>query len=128
MVKEAAVYHEEDAKRRDEAQTRNKSNTELDTAERTLRELAERIPLDQQRKLRDAVERLRLSLQTYDLQKIKEDTKLLQDVMFAISTDAYFSVTGGDEKVGAAAKAAVEAGTISVDEPSEEDLFNWFKK
>jgi molecular chaperone DnaK len=128
MVKEAAVYQEEDSKRRDEAQTRNKSNVELDTAERTIRDLGDKLPLDQQRKLRDCIERLRMSLQTYDLQKIKEDTKLLQDTMFAISTDAYFSATGGSEKVGSAAKAAQQTGTISVEEPSEEDLFNWFKK
>jgi len=128
MVKEAAIYQEEDAKRREEAQIRNKANVEVDTAERTLRELSEKIPLDQQRKMRDSIERLRMSLQTYDIPKIKDDTKALQDVMYSISTEAYFAVGGGGkEAVGAAAKGR-GAGNIEVDEPSEEDLFNWFKK
>ena len=129
MVKEAAVYQEEDAKRRDEAQTRNKSNVELDTAERTLRDLSERVPLEMQRKVRDCIERLRVSLQTYDIPRIKDDTKVLQDALFAISTETYLAAPGGSEKAGAAAKAAGHSsGNLVVDEPSEEDLFNWFKK
>ena len=72
MVKDAAIYAEEDAKRRQESQARNKANIELDTAERTLRELGEQMSFDQQKRLRDAIERLRGSLQTYDTEKIKE--------------------------------------------------------
>ncbi|MBI3926538.1 MAG: molecular chaperone DnaK [Armatimonadetes bacterium] len=157
MVKEAAIYAEEDAKRRSEAQARNKANIELDTAERTLRELADQMTFDQQRRLRDCIERLRMSLQTYETDKIKDDTKLLQDAMYAVSTEAYLT-TGGARAADAAAKAGVvttgmgggfgshgmghsdreTAATAPVgggsgggggeEEPSEEDLFGWFKK
>jgi molecular chaperone DnaK len=127
MVKEAAIYAEEDGKRREEAQARNKANIELDTAEKTLRELSDRIPIEQQRRLRDCIERLRMSLQTYDTQKIKEDTKTLQDAMFSMSTEAYLAV-GGDRVAGAAGKYAPSVGKIETDEPSEDDLFGWFKK
>jgi len=126
MVKEAAIYAEEDAKRRDELQARNKGNIEIDTAERTLRELADRIPLEQQRKLRDCIDRLRMSLQTYDTEKIKADTKLLTDAMFAISTEAYLA-TGTGKVAGQDESLKIEG--ISVDEePTEEDLFGWFQK
>ncbi len=124
MVKEAAIYAEEDAKRREEAQARNKANIEIDTAERTLRELADRIPLEQQRKLRDRIDRLRMSLQTYDTEKIKQDTKALTDALFAISTEAYLA-TGTGKVTGHEAK--VEAATEE-EEPSEEDLFGWFQQ
>jgi molecular chaperone DnaK len=139
MVKEAAIYAEEDAKRRDEAQARNKANIEIDTAERTLRELAERIPIEQQRKLRDAVDRLRMSLQTYDTEKIKTDTKLLTDFMFAISTEAYLA-TGTGRVAGTEfftpvhhhedepKKAATPKKPVEEEEPSEEDLFGWFQQ
>jgi len=124
MVKEAAIYAEDDAKRREESQGRNKANIEIDTAERTLRELAEKIPLAQQRRLRDHIDRLRMSLQTYDLEKIKQDTKSLTDTMFNISTDAYLSIgTGkveGHEDKGETIQMAEEV--------SEEDLFGWFQK
>jgi len=125
MVKEAAVYAEEDGKRREESTTRNKANIELDTAERTLRDLGEQIPVEQQRKLRDAIDRLRMSLQTYELQKISQDTKALQDQLFAVSTDAYYSLETGKVAGG---KPGAGSVTVSSDEPSEEDLFGWFKK
>lgn len=139
MVKDAAIYAEEDAKRRTEAQARNKANIELDTAERQLRELGEQMSFDQQKRLRDAIERLRGSLQTYDTDKIKEDTKVLQDAMYAVSTEAYLSV--GGEKAhqaarqagytpttssgGAGGEGAAEGGS---EEPSDQDLFGWFQQ
>ncbi|MGE0490610.1 MAG: molecular chaperone DnaK [Vulcanimicrobiota bacterium] len=145
MVKEAAIYAEEDAKRRSEAQARNKANIELDTAERTLRELSDQMTFEQQRRLRDSIERLRMSLQTYDNDKIKEDTKALQDAMYAVSTEAYLS-TGSTRAADAASKAGIKvdgSGPASDDgievtagapaggggdDPSEEDLFGWFNK
>lgn len=140
MVKDAAIYAEEDAKRRTESQARNKANIELDTAERQLRELGEQMSFEQQKRLRDAIERLRGSLQTYDTEKIKEDTKVLQDAMYAVSTEAYMSVGGekareAAEKSGFAptARAATggggEAGAEGgAEEPSDQDLFGWFQQ
>lgn len=137
MVKDAAIYAEEDAKRRQESQARNKANIELDTAERTLRELGEQMSFEQQKRLRDAIERLRGSLQTYDTDKIKEDTKVLQDAMYAVSTEAYMSA-GGEKAAQAAARAGYTptASTAAsgagegggAEEPSEQDLFGWFQQ
>ncbi|MDQ7822024.1 MAG: molecular chaperone DnaK [Candidatus Eremiobacteraeota bacterium] len=133
MVKEAAIYAEEDGKRRDESQTRNKANIELDTAERTIRELSDKMSIDYQRQLREAIDRLRMSLQTYDIPKIKEDTKALQDVMYMVSTEAYLSIEGAKIPSafaggGGAAAAKKAKETITMDEPTEEDLFGWFQK
>lgn len=138
MVKDAAIYAEEDAKRRQESQARNKANIELDTAERQLRELGEQMSFDQQKRLRDAIERLRGSLQTYDTEKIKEDTKVLQDAMYAVSTEAYLSV-GGEKAKEAATRAGYTPTTSSggggggdagpgPEEPSDQDLFGWFQQ
>ena len=140
MVKDAAIYAEEDAKRRTESQARNKANIELDTAERQLRELGEQMSFEQQKRLRDAIERLRGSLQTYDTEKIKEDTKILQDAMYAVSTEAYLSV-GGEKAKEAASRAGYtptasgsgggageEGGEAGAEEPSDQDLFGWFQQ
>lgn len=134
MVKEAAVYAEEDAKRREESQTRNKANIELDTAERTIRELSDKISIDHQRTLRDHIDRLRMSLQTYDIEKIKEDTKALQDTMYLVSTEAYLTIEGAkipsSVTGGVTSSGGTRMGDVSsqADEPSEEDLFGWFQK
>ena len=138
MVKDAAIYAEEDAKRRQESQARNKANIELDTAERLLREFGEQMSFDQQKRLRDSIERLRSSLQTYDTDKIKEDTKTLQDAMFAVSTEQYMSV-GGEKAKEAATKSGYapptpssggdgEGGASAAEEPSDQDLFGWFQQ
>jgi molecular chaperone DnaK len=133
MVKEAAIYAEEDAKRRSEAQARNKANIELDTAERMLREMGNQMSFDHQRRLRDGIERLRASLQTYDTEKIKDDTKVLTDALYAVGTEAYLT-TGGERAADAARKAGIDTegmmggGGEASEEPSEEDLFSWFKK
>ncbi|MFN8612612.1 MAG: molecular chaperone DnaK [Vulcanimicrobiota bacterium] len=139
MVKDAAIYAEEDAKRRQESQARNKANIELDTAERQLRELGEQMSFDQQKRLRDSIERLRGSLQTYDTEKIKEDTKVLQDAMYAVSTEAYMSVGGEKAREaaeksgyaptrGAAGAAGGGDGEAAAEEPSDQDLFGWFQQ
>lgn len=153
MVKEAAIYAEEDARRRAEATVRNRANVELDTAERTMRELAQQMTFDQQRRLRDSIDRLRMALQTYENERIKECTKVLKDAMYAISTEAYLS-TGGARAADAAKKAGVDvdaamasagaggagspggggqdsaggAEAPAAEEPEDEDLFDWFNK
>lgn len=149
MVKDAAIYAEEDARRRAEATVRNRANVELDTAERTMRELSQQMTFDQQRRLRDSIDRLRMALQTYENERIKECTKVLKDAMYAISTEAYLS-TGGARAADAAKKAGVdvEAAKASAatggggapddgggapagaaaEEPEDEDLFDWFNK
>ncbi len=147
MVKEAAIYAEEDARRRAEATVRNRANVELDTAERTMRELSQQMTFDQQRRLRDSIDRLRMALQTYENERIKECTKVLKDAMYAISTEAYLS-TGGARAADAAKKAGVDVeaakaaasagagggddggggGGGAAEEPEDEDLFDWFNK
>lgn len=132
MVKEAAVYAEEDSRRREESTARNKANIELDTAEKTMRDLGEKISVEQQHQLRSAIDKLRMSLQSLDVDKIKKDTKSLSDLLFSVSTDAYYALETGHVPAGGAAQAGgqKEAGTItsSVDEPGDEELFSWFNE
>ncbi len=127
MVKEAAVYAEEDSRRREESTARNKANIELDTAEKTIRDLGERIPIEQQHQLRTAIDKLRMSLQSLDVDKIKKDTKALSDMLFSVSTDAYYALETGHVQVGGAKKTA-EVVDKGAEEPGEEELFSWFNE
>ena len=131
MVKEAAIYAEEDGKRREEATVRNKANIEIDTAEHTMRELGERINPDHQIALRNLIDQLRISLQATDLAKIAADTKLLQDQLYAISTDAYYALDTG--RVAAKdqseeAKRQEIYDLSSDEEPEDDELFGWFNQ
>ncbi len=106
MVKEAAIYAEDDAKRRKEAQIRNKANIELDTAERTMREFKDFLSFEQQSKLRELIDNLRGALQTYDNDEILVTQKALTELVYAISSEAY-TATGGERAQDAAAKAGI---------------------
>ena len=134
MVKEAAVYADEDAKRREESTIRNKANIEIDTAEHTMRDLGERITPEHSRALRDSIDRLRMSMQSFDLQKIAADTKTLSDTLFAISTDAYYSLETGRVGAGAPGSSALKRPEDRIEtdegseEPADEELFGWFDK
>ncbi len=129
MVKEAAVYAEADAKRREETQTRNKGNVELDTAERTLRELAEQMTLDEQKAIRAAADQLRSALQTYDNDKIRTCTKALQEQMYRVTTNVYINVDGSKlDKTMETNPDGEPQVSVSGDEPSEDDLFGWFQQ
>lgn len=128
MVKEAAVYAETDAKRREEKQLRNKGNIELDTAERNLRELAEQMTLDEQKLLRAAADQLRAALKTYDNDKIKTATKAVQDQMYKITTNVYLNVEGSKLDRESAPSGEPTVAVSSEDEPSEDDLFGWFQQ
>lgn len=127
MVKDAAIYAEEDGRRREESTIRNKANIEIDTAEHTMRDLGERMTPEHRSALRDATDRLRTSMQAFDLPKISADTKTLQDLLFSISTDAYYSLETG--RVGAdQAKAQAAEAAQAEEEPDDADLFGWFNK
>ncbi|MBQ7568019.1 molecular chaperone DnaK [bacterium] len=128
MVKEAAVYAEEDSRRREESTARNKANIELDTAEKTLRDLGDRLGVEQQHQMRAAIDKLRMSLQNLDVAKIQADTKALSDLTFSISTDVYYALETGHVQVagGQAAKKTAEATEKVANEPGEEELFSWF--
>ncbi|MBQ7529782.1 Hsp70 family protein, partial [bacterium] len=130
MVKEAAIYAEEDGRRREESTIRNKANIEIDTAEHTMRDLGDKMTPEHQRSLRDAIDKLRMSMQAFDLPKISSDTKALQDQLFLISTDAYYALETGRVGVGGTSAGVTADGiTAEVDEePDEEDLFGWFNK
>lgn len=124
MVKDAAIYAEADAKRREETQIRNKGNIEHDTAERMLRELAEKMTIEQQKALRQAADILKAALQTYESDKIKAATKATQEIMYSITTMAYTQAEGSRLQI----KKDDGGIQVSADEPTEEDLFGWFQK
>jgi len=126
MVQEAMSFADEDRKRKEEVQIRSRAAVEIDSAERTLRELSDYIDLEKHKKVTKQIENIRLALQRNDVPKIKDETKGLQDMLFTISTDAYVQAGGSGGvkgKPGDKDKDQIEVAT-----PKEEELFDWFKK
>ena len=116
LTKEAEQFADQDKKKREEAEMRNNADSLLYTAEKTKKDLGEKITQDQKAKIDAAVSALKDALAGTDSEKIKmkseELTKVLQEVGTAIYQQAAAeqarqkgqptgepSATGGDKVV-----------------------------
>jgi molecular chaperone DnaK len=92
LIKDAEQYAEQDKRKRDEAELRNNADNLMYTAEKTEKDLGEKLAQDQKNKIDAAVSALRDALAGSDLEKIKatsdELTKVLQEVGTAVYQQA----------------------------------------
>ena len=88
LIKEAEEFAEQDKKKREEADMRNNADTLIYTAEKTKKDLGEKLTQDQNNMIDAAVSALKDALASTDFEKIKvksdELTKVLQEVGTAV--------------------------------------------
>ncbi len=128
MVDEAEKYAEEDARRRDEAETRNRADTLAYSTEKFVNENAERIPSDIKAEVEAAIADLKKALEGTDLDAIKEATEKAAQVSQKMGTAIYAQSQAGaassepadSEGEGPADEDVVEAEIVDEDRPSEE--------
>jgi len=88
LIKEAEQFAEQDKKKREEADMRNNADTLIYTAEKTKKDLGEKLTQDHNNKIDAAVSALKDALASTDSEKIKvksdELTKVLQEVGTAV--------------------------------------------
>jgi molecular chaperone DnaK len=89
LVKEAEQFGEQDKKRREEAELRNNSDSMIYTAEKTKKDLGEKLTQDQIGKIDVAVTNLKDALAGTDTAKIKEKSDELQKVLQEVGTVIY---------------------------------------
>jgi molecular chaperone DnaK len=92
LTKEAEQFSEQDKKKREEAEMRNSADSLIYTAEKTKKDLGEKITQEQKNTIDEAVLALKDALAGSDLEKMKakseELTKVLQEVGTAIYQQA----------------------------------------
>ncbi|MDQ4091718.1 MAG: molecular chaperone DnaK [Actinomycetota bacterium] len=99
MVRDAEAHAEEDAQRREEAETRNQGDTLVYQTERMIREHGERMSEDEKDRLQQAVKNLKTTLKGNDLGAVRADTEALMTVNQMVTTRLYSeaaSESGGD--------------------------------
>jgi len=89
MQQEAEMHAAEDAKRREEVETRNVADTLAYTAEKTLREQKDKIPDDLNKEVESKVAAVRSALQGTDIDALRKATQELSDVMQKVGTTIY---------------------------------------
>lgn len=88
-VKEAEKFAEEDKKRREKAELLNQADSLIYTAEKSLKDLGDKITKEQKEKVEKAVKELKDVLKEDDIAKIKQKVEELTKAMHEITTVMY---------------------------------------
>ncbi len=88
-VKEAEQYAAEDARIKDEAETRNTADQMVYQSEKTLEEMGDKIPESDKANVQSCLEKLKEVLKGTDTAAIKEATNALQQAFYAVSEKLY---------------------------------------
>ena len=89
MMKEAEKHADEDKKRREMAEVKNKADTVIYTAEKTLKEMGEKLTADQKSSIEAEIKSLREALGSEDATRINEGVEKLTNVMYEATTKIY---------------------------------------
>ncbi len=89
MVKEAEQFADQDKKKRDEAELRNTADSMVYTAEKTKKDLAEKLTAEQTSKIDAAMTALKDALASNDMAKVKEQSDALSKVLQDVGTVIY---------------------------------------
>jgi molecular chaperone DnaK len=107
MVKDAEQFAEQDKKKREEAEIRNNADNLVYTAEKTKKDLGDKVNLDQKNRIDTAVSELKDALASNDLEKMRtksdELTKVLQEVGTAVYQQASADYAKQKDQQGATA-------------------------
>jgi len=89
MQREAEAHAADDAKRREEVETRNAADTLAYTAEKTLREHKDKIPSDLNQEVESKVQAVRSALQGTDINAIRQAMQELNEAMQKVGAAVY---------------------------------------
>jgi molecular chaperone DnaK len=100
MVNEAAVHADEDKKRKEEVETRNQADALAYQAERTLRDLGDKVSPEDKAETERRIEAVRTALKGDDLATIKTAFDALVEQLQKVSTAAYQASAAGPDAGG----------------------------
>jgi len=112
MMKKSKQYEEEDKKKREEIEVRNTADTAVFTAEKLLRESADKVTEDEKKKISEAAEEVKKSLESDDTEAIKAANEALTEAVYAVTVKLYQE---------AAAQAQSAAGAEPTSASASED-------
>jgi molecular chaperone DnaK len=89
MRKEAEANADTDRKRKDLIEVRNRADNTLYTAEKSLKDLGDKVPADIKQQTEDGVRKLRETLNSEDVEAIRRDTDALGETIQKIGSSVY---------------------------------------
>ncbi len=113
MVKEAEQFSEQDKKKREEVELRNNADSLIYTAEKTKKDLADKLTQEQTTQIDKAVIALKDALATNDMIQVKTKTEELQKILQEVGTVIYQQAAAEQAKQKTQAKQTDQAGKAS---------------
>jgi molecular chaperone DnaK len=122
MVDEAEKFAEEDARRRDEAETRNRADTLVYTTEKFLAENSDKVPADIKSEVESALADVKKALEGTDLDEIKEATEKAAQVSQKMGTAMYAQAQASASESGTASEGSSGDGPADDDDVVEAEI------
>ncbi len=94
MVNESTRFEEEDKRRREAVETKNQAESLIYTTEKSLTDLGDKVTSDERTRINAIVERLKETIKSDDVHKIKTEMEELTRAFHEISTRAYQQAGG----------------------------------
>ena len=94
MVNEATRFEEEDKRRREAVETKNQAESLIYTTEKSLTDLGDKVSSDERTRINAIVERLKETIKSDDVHKMKAEMEELTRAFHEISTRAYQQAGG----------------------------------
>ena len=106
MVKDAEKHAEEDKRRRQEAETKNKADTLVYTTEKTLNENKDKVPPEEEKRIREAIEEVKKAIEKGDVAEIERSVEKLTQTSHKLAEIMYQQATAN--QAGASQGASQE--------------------
>ncbi len=95
LVREAEQHAAEDRRRKEEAEARNQADTVAYSAEKTLRELGDKVPGNMRSEVERHIAEVREALKGSDIEAIKRTSRELSEVLQRLGASVYQQQTAG---------------------------------
>jgi molecular chaperone DnaK len=112
MVQQAKEHEEEDRKRRELVEARNKADSLVYQAERTLKEHGEKVSAAKKSAVEDAVEQVKEVMKSEDVSRIDEACDKLSEAVYELSSEIYAQQGEAGQAAGGTGTAADDDGEI----------------
>ncbi|MFH1454517.1 MAG: molecular chaperone DnaK [Armatimonadota bacterium] len=116
MVKESESHAEEDKKKRELIEEKNRADSVIYTAEKTLKETGDKADPALKKKVEDEISSLKKVLETGEVQGIKSGVESLTKVMYEL-TSAVYAKTGAGAQGGPGPESGPSSGGASSADP-----------
>ncbi|MCK4363006.1 MAG: Hsp70 family protein, partial [Dehalococcoidia bacterium] len=112
MQRDAEAYAADDAKRREEVETRNAADTLAYTAEKTLREQGDKVPADLKQQTEEKIANVRSALQGSDIAEVQRTMQELSGALQQVGAAVYQAPPGAETPPGEEEPPKTDEGTV----------------